>query len=348
MKIPDNYTSQFIRISSLDRLAACSASWAESKGKPSVGSEAASFGSAGHKVYEKMAKREHVDYPTICAFYGVGTRAKELQQLIERAEFFPAGDAEVAVEYHFGSGDEHDPNIPFLSGHIDLVQPNVVVDYKFSQLRGNMDSVDERVQVPAYAWVAAKRYAWDEVTAQTFNPFMGPKGWSSVTYNKAQIDEGLEMVQELAEIAAYNDMVEPAKRNYTPGSHCGYCPGRITCPAIKAQLQAVACLDRDNLPTTREALPALVAFAKDLEKRAATVIEYARENVKTSGDIIGDDMSLVGSVQMRTPSLSAAAILEWLETHNYAALVNDINAELGNRPKIETFVMRVKKSGKDK
>jgi len=325
------------RFSDLDRIAACPASHVESKGRPSVGSEAARFGTAGHAVYEALARGEEIDYATICAAHGVGDRSDELRTIITEAVFHPYGEAEVPVTLAV----DDKPDSPIIEGTVDLVVPDdcAVIDYKFGR---DMIPVDQRLQVPAYAWAVAVERGWDGVTAQVFHPRLKAKGWSTARYTGQDIEDGIEQLRTLT-LSARHQMDEPIeRRSYSPGDHCVFCPGRVTCPAIRTELMALASLDKPQLPVERDRVPHLVAFAKQLEKRAKAVIELARADVQTLGDIHGDGLSLVGTIQMRTPSLSAKSILEWLEQHGHGEVAASCQADLKDRPKIETFVMRVK------
>ena len=332
---------EYIRFSALDRIAVCPASWIESRDKPSVGSEAARFGTAGHEVYEAKALGLTPDIQSIAVRHGVGERAEELVEIIRKADFTPIGEPEVAVAIEFGE------STPAIKGTADLVQVDhrTVVDYKFSQLRGNMPKVDERVQVPGYSWAGAAGRGWNAVTAQVFNPLMAGKGWSSREYNSEEIEAGIGLLKNLAESAEAQANLPIDKRDYSPSEHCGFCPGRTSCPAIKVQLQAVATIGKTELSVDVENLPALVQFAKDLTRRAEAVIKHAKSTLELTGNIVGPDgLSLVLTRQMRRPSVSAKAVMEWLERHGHADLLLELKAELEDRPKIEVAVMNVKKA----
>jgi len=344
--IPDG---DYIRFSALDRIAVCTASWYESKGKPSIGSEAANFGTAGHRIYEVMTPLKRFltldECRTIAAFHGVGERAKELHDAIKNHGLIPQGLTEHSIEMAWD-----DAAIPMLKGTLDNAHNGKVRDFKFSQLRGNMPLVGDRIQVPGYSWIYAILADLQEIEAEIVNPLMGPapKGVSTCHYNREEIEDGVQMLQDLCWSAARQERLPRDKRSYTPSEHCVFCPGRITCPAVKAQLQAVATIDSAELSIDIERLPALVQFAKDLTKRAAAVVDFAKATVKLTGDITGPDgLSLVMTKMMRKPSVSAKALYEWLETHDHADLVMEMRAEFEDRPKVEIPVMNVKKLKKE-
>ena len=335
---------EYIRISSLDRIGPCPASYAESKGKPSVGSPASLNGTAGHKIFEMMAKEESIDFPTVCAQFGVDDWQK-LKKQIDSTEFIPPKgcltEEEVVIDFGL-------KGIPNLKGHIDLLcldkaEP-YVLDYKWSELRGNTPKVDERIQVPTYAWGAAMRYDLSRIDARILNPVIGKYGWSSRTYNTLEIKDGVEMVRDIAIKAKAQESLPLDERDYNAGDHCTFCPGRVTCPAINQELEAVAVLDGTGLPASRDRLPALVQFSKQLISRAEKIVKLAREEIQVLGDIHHNGLSLVGTTRMKRPSMSAKAIMSWLEENGHGEIVNACEAALLDRPKRTEFVMSVKKT----
>ena len=346
-------TNDYIRFSSLDRIAVCSASWAESKGLPSVGSEAANFGTAGHKIYETMTGIKRFlsldECIKIAAQFGVGARGKELHDAIKEHGHLPTGRTEVPVAITWDS-----PDIPSIKGTLDNVVDDdvmpVITDFKFQQARGHAAKVGERIQVPSYAQGYALEHGSKNVKAVVRNPLMGltPKGVSERIYDKVEIAEGIEFLRELAMGAAHQGRLKQDKRSYTPSEHCGFCPARSTCPAIRTQLQAVATVSEQELSLNIEQLPALVQYAKDLGKRAKAVEDFAKATLKMTGDIVGTNgLSLVLTKTMRAPSVSAKAIMEWMDANGHSDVLLSLKAELEDRPKVEIPTMRVKKTKKE-
>lgn len=117
-----------LRPSSLDRLAACPASYHESLGKPSVGSDESALGSARHEAMAELQRTQDtakIDYALIAAKWHV--EADDVRKPIVSCGYVPPPSALA----------EHPVTMEFdnftVDGTADLIVPsdNLVITYIF-------------------------------------------------------------------------------------------------------------------------------------------------------------------------------------------------------------------------
>lgn len=287
-----------IRASALPRLALCPASLAESEGKVNASSPPALIGTAFHQAAELATLRGRDSVRVRDIAERLGADADEVQSLWDRFDFdFEGGQAEVKVEVYDA---ETDITIP---GHIDWLreQPESkgiyhLVDWKTTWRIAEDPEPWNDPQTHAYA-VGAFETLPDVKRVTLFKAY--PRAGTESAWS-AGFDVTIENVEEvkagLVRIAsrALDDAEKPqSERRFAVTHHCDWCPGRVTCPAVRAEYTRALNATSEVFPLTKKGVPSKRGkTVVDLEityENAASVLELKKLMTK-SASALGDEL----------------------------------------------------------
>jgi hypothetical protein len=187
--------------------------------------EAAKVGRSQVNV-EEFAARLRVDVHDLCWLY-------------DRLEFDPVGwETEVPFEIHFERF--------FVRGLIDVRREVEerrwsVIDYKTTQrIQDEPEPVFNR-QLHCYGVATYDGEQAKSVDTQISFTRRGEEGWTpSYRIDKGNVETVRGELEEIGDNAITQFDYEPGRRRYEVSDLCGYCAGRQSCPAVKADV-AKAC-----------------------------------------------------------------------------------------------------------
>lgn len=313
------------RPSSLDRVAACPGSYAESIGKPSLGSDDTANGNALHWIIAQ-------------AIYNASPPSKELVEagIIAHSADCDADEmleaATWAVQYARSfDGYAAVAEEPVGHGTVDLeltrlddtwtVEDAIVIDWKGARKEG--ERTEDRLQLLDYATATASRYGLGTVRVGVAYPFL--KKVDLITLNREQIIEYADAIEDIR-IRAMEMVDKPVdRRDYRAGDWCKYCPGKATCPALRAQVAEVAALigASTQLTLTPEQLPAVWQWKTRIENVIKDLKDVAMRTLEsTEGGKIESDVGTL-SIQTRKNSvkLTFDDAVTWLTEHGHGGVV---------------------------
>lgn len=330
-----------IRFSALDRLAMCPSSLMESKGVESENSEASALGSARHEAMLELLRLQDpdaIDFDDIAARHGVASA--DVSGPIISCGYIPpagaAGEMPVAIKI----SDEI-----MVGGTADLVilgTDPVVVDYKFSELRGDADDISNRWQVKGYAAAVGLASGYEDITAAIFNPLLGvDRGWSTERIN---VKQTIERIKEIVTTALDQYDTAAERRQYRQTTHCGFCPGSTTCPVLKKHRVTALQMINSNLPDVpREKFPWLYMSLRDMKKRIEAAMDMLKNDVRSAnGDAIGDGMILGVRERGAGNGCTVDTLMSQLKSINYEAWSELTKWEAGLPKKTTQYVSLTK------
>lgn len=328
-------TKPTIRFSALDRIAACPASYLESQGKPSSGSDDSALGSARHEAMSEVARIQDpslVNYAALAAKWQVD--ADKIREPVVGCGYVPPQSAltEHPVKMEYETFD--------VVGTADLIvqDTNLVVDYKFTESRTDAATITERLQVPGYAAAAwGMALVVPPVKAAIFNPLMGGEdGWSWAEIDPVAVRN---TIREVGEAALAQEALPVERRQYRFGDWCRYCPGATTCPILLERMKQVPAILGQQGSMTRESLPAYVQLAKAMEKKLESFIDSVKLEVRTNGEIKSDAGRLYVTTSSRPTTPSAKKVLDFLR-EKYPEAAADVERWMSSLAPVEIETMR--------
>lgn len=319
-----------LRPSSLDRLAACPASYHESLGKPSVGSDESALGSARHEAMAELQRTQDtakIDYALIAAKWHV--EADDVRKPIVSCGYVPPPSALA----------EHPVTMEFdnftVDGTADLIVPsdNLVIDYKFTESRMDAATISERLQVPAYGAAAfSMGIVVTPIRVAVFNPLIGNEnGWSWAEINPTAVRRTVEEVGNTA-LAQADLPVE--RRQYRPGDWCRYCPGEGTCAVNQDRVRALPAVVSGSEIVDRRKIADVYPQIQAMQKKLEQFKDAVKNDILANGAIESDAGRLYVSTFERPTTPSAKKVLEFLRGA-YPEAAADVERWMGSLAPVE-------------
>lgn len=296
------------RPSSLDRVAACRASYAESIGKPSLGSEDTANGNVLHEAVANWINvLEEPTRATVEALIAKHKATVDPDDVIEAATWayqwltktYPGFLFSAEVDLGIGTSDV----VGKLYGDDPLADPIevVIVDWKSAAKEG--ERTDARLQLLDYASAAWAALKPNRVHCAVAYPNL--KRADPIILDASQLEAIGSAIYELRREAVKQVDLPVDRRSYRAGVHCGYCPGKDTCPAFATMTKQVgAVLTNLHSPITLDAqdLPLAFAWKKKIEDALEDLKAVAlRALQSTPGGAIKGDMGTLSLVSKRNP-----------------------------------------------
>ncbi len=226
-----------VRSGALARIEVCPASYAESLDQLDPSGEPAGFGSAYHDAMAEAASvgRAQVDVRAHAIRHGADPT--DLLRLWARADYDPhGGEAELPTEII-----DHEGKL-VIRGRLDIVDadPNEpgtydLTDYKTTRRIDEDPEPWEDPQTQSYTvgFFEARPEA-QKVRTWKFYARRGSNGWSACyEITRDAMPAVRENLLRIARTAVAQAALPLEKRRFQMSHHCDYCPGRVTCPAIR-------------------------------------------------------------------------------------------------------------------
>lgn len=303
------------RFSSLPRIESCPASWVESQGVPSVSGADAQRGTAKHA--EIAANPEH---PAWSALSGV----VEGRWIPEHSLRLTVGEHEVV-------------------GTSDAVHEGraIIVDWK--DTHGQSTDPRDSLQLVGYATARA-----DEMFSASAEAILFHLPTQRATRHELTHDDLLRARNRIADavsLAAAQAREPIERRQYATGEHCGYCPGRATCPALAVQRrEALTIIEPGKLDIPRSRYPWLVEKINGMVKALETVKEQVRTSIEFEGPIEVDGRKLSMISKFVPQSKGWPTVKALMEQMGHAEIAAQVDAALEARPKVEQKAMTLGKA----
>lgn len=339
------------RPSSLDRVAACPASYAESIGMPSVGSDDTANGNAMHLLIADNIDRELVTIEQVKAQLEVSKADCDPDEMLEAVNW--------AIKFARSLGYHLSAEEPLGHGTADLlgttmddtftVYSAIVIDWKSSRMEG-ADTRD-RLQLLDYATAAAERFGLSHVGAGVAYPFL--KKHDIITLNLDEIREYSRMIEELRSRAEKQVEMPVERRDYRIGEWCGYCPGRPKCPVIaqeNAKVASMISMTGSKVTLTPEQLPMAWQWKQRVDEVLESLKACAKIALEAAPDhrIEGECGTLVLASRANPVRLSFDDAKKWLTEHNLGQHVEQMERDIAaaKPPATRTFYPTMKTSKK--
>lgn len=321
-----------LRFSRLPLHETCPASYAEAAGKPSLAGEAAVTGTAGHAILEGLVRGQDIpadadqDVANLIRDAGVGSPDHMREFLLG---ILPHGvfDAEVKLSI---AGAEGTCDVLGMNRELNK---GLVLDWKFEH-RGGTD-VDDRIQVLGYAAAAGILLGAQSMTAATFNVNYGKL--STVELDQDRMMEIRHRIGKIHLEATQQVHLPIDRRKYTAGDHCGYCPGRVSCPAqALIRKEAVVLFDPNaGLPDLpREKMPGVYEKWQQVRRAGEAFAELVRAEIHANGPIQDGSRWLGMNTRNVPPSKSWTTVKELLIELGHGDIAEAVEAKLSTRPKV--------------
>lgn len=290
----------WLRPSTLPRLAKCRASGITSEGCISSSSDATELGRALHEL-AAIAKQHGVEHamqqiPAVALSYAVSEEAiSGIWGRVESDDFWiqPSSNVEIPVDLTV-LGIERKGTVDFYEIGPDAVE---VVDHK----TGDPEYVDfsDFWQLDAYAVALALKHKKRRARCSLWYWQLGTEGWAEGDFFDAV--ERRVQIEDLVQDALAQIALEEEKRSYRTGDHCTFCPGRIRCPAFQMNLSAFLAVERYEPPTLTVDNAALIyQRAGQVEKLAKAAKDAVKELIRQAGPILDGEQH---QLELRTVSM---------------------------------------------
>lgn len=253
------------------------------------------------------------DVQRIAASFGI--QAEEIHEMLRRFTFDPnGGRAEVQVELKLSGGH----SVP---GHLDHVQQHSadhyeVTDYKTTHQPQEEPEPWEHPQLLAYGVAFWDEYILDheagKVTVALAFPRLGDeRGWSQHDLDAVEVRAARALLEDIVQRAAAEYDKPPEKRDYQIGTWCQYCPGRVKCPALAAEVQAAFNLisHPEVTEVTKDNAVGLYSLRTMLTRTEKVIARLVRAIVDQHGPLDSSPgKELRVETQLRRPSLNVDVV----------------------------------------
>ena len=336
------------RPSSLDRVAACPASYAESLGKPSLGNDDTAAGNALHwiiaqAIYNAHAPTKELVEAGIAAHSADCDVAEMLEAATWAYTYAHSFDGYAAVaEEPVGHG-----TVDLIATKLDdtwTVEDAVIVDWKGARKEG--ERTEERLQLLDYATAAASQYGLGSIRVAVAYPFL--KKADLITLNREQIIEYADAIEDIR-IRAMEMVEKPVeRRDYRAGAWCGYCPGKQTCPALRAQVAEVSAIigASTQLTLTTEQLPVVWQWKARMEKVIEDLKSIAMRSLESieGHRIESEHGTLVLASRANPVRLTFDDAANWMRDHGLGEHVAQMEKDIAaaKPPATRTFYPTMK------
>lgn len=324
------------RPSSLDRVAMCRASYAESLGVPSMGDDDAASGNVLHQAiasritFQKPLTREDVE--AIIATHKASVDVEDVLVAVDwaydwltktypgflfSAEFDVGGGTSDVVGKLYGDDPVGDP--------IEVV----IVDWKSAAKEG--ERTDARLQIMDYAVAAWRTFGVERVRAAVAYPNL--KRADPIVLDAAQLAALETELVQLRFEALEQASLTPDRRSYRAGPHCGYCPGKATCPAFAAMTRTVASTMASmgaGVTLNAEDLPAAFAWKKRIEDALEDLKAVALRTLQATpgASIRGEFGTLSLTSKRNPPRYTFGDAVAWMRANGLGERVEEMEREI--------------------
>ena len=143
------------------------------------------------------------------------------------------------------------------------------IDYKFGRIP--VPHAKENKQLKWLAALIDRKYSVTSVTVCIIQPSAG--GFTMHTYDKAALKKARASVLRVLR------KIEKGNGPLKAGTHCKYCPARVTCPASNKQVSALASVSKvdllspDQMAQTLDMLETVESTVRAIRKRATEMLK---------------------------------------------------------------------------
>ena len=335
------------RASSLPRLAHCPAAAVTSEGCADDSVEAGVVGTAYHAAMAHAAEHglDSAFKQARVEAISRGIDPKEVEELLTKFKWDPSSvNGKAKVKGKLTRGELQ------ITGVQDLLVEHApkhieVIDYKTTRRYAEEPDPDQHPQLLAYgltAWLDrwgrnAPPDARCTVTL-AFTRLGSEHGWASFDIYESDLAWISTMLWDIVERADEQYKLDVDQREYQSGAWCQYCPGRVKCTALTADLQgAMNLVDGDINDVTRDNLLGLFALRRSMGRFESALNKRVRALVTEGGPVEHEGKVLEFRSSFRKPNISMEDIVDALRRCGAdRSTAEAVEATLGMRPKVET------------